>query len=276
MKSEDIIKDKFTIDALLKRAYFYKNSEEYIRFFSFLSRFKHYSRFNTMLVYAQNRAVTFFGGESYWKKKFNRTINANARPYVIIVPGGPVMMVYDILDTDGELPAIEWIEKELGRIIYETDYRFKEVKLDHAINMAKSWGITIQDSEMSLFHYGSINADRAQNKLVIDLNKNQIGLGKLNTLVHELAHLYLGHLGVNKLTNNSGEVQLLLSRRNLSLEARELEAESVSFLILNKLGYETRSAEYLADYIKSENTLLEVNYEIIIKTADFIEKKYLR
>jgi antirestriction protein ArdC len=69
---------------------------------------------------------------------------------------------------------------------------------------------------------------------------------------------------------------ITLHDRKLSRAAEELEAETVAYLIMNKLGLETRSAEYIAGYIKSDQVLLEVNYEIIIKTADKIEKLFIK
>ena len=53
-----------------------------------------------MLVYIQNDAVTFFGGISFWKKHFNRTIKRDAKPYIILAPNGPVMLVYDVMETE--------------------------------------------------------------------------------------------------------------------------------------------------------------------------------
>jgi hypothetical protein len=74
MDSSTHINDKFTIDELLHRSWQHKGSEEFFKFFNFIASFNHYSRFNTMLVYLQNEAVTFFGGTAFWKKRFNRTI----------------------------------------------------------------------------------------------------------------------------------------------------------------------------------------------------------
>ncbi len=101
MESDSHIIDKFTIDELLHRSWKHKDSKEFFKFFDFIAKFNHYSRYNSMLVYLQNEAVTFFGGKSFWKKKFDRTIKENARPYIILAPMGPVMMVYDVFDTEG-------------------------------------------------------------------------------------------------------------------------------------------------------------------------------
>jgi hypothetical protein len=63
------------------------------------------------------------------------------------------------------------------------------------------------------------------------------------TLVHELAHLYCGHLG----TPNA---RWWPDRQNLSHAVREFEVESVSYLVCTRLGIHTASDEYLAAYIR--------------------------
>jgi hypothetical protein len=50
-----------------------------------------------------------------------------------------------------------------------------------------------------------------------------------------------------------------------------LEAETVSFLICKKLGLETRAAEYIASFIKSDDDRQKFSYENVIKMADKIE-----
>ena len=53
-----------------------------------------------MLVYSQNPEVQYFGTRDFWKKTFDRTVNENARPYVIIVPFGPAALAYDVREKE--------------------------------------------------------------------------------------------------------------------------------------------------------------------------------
>lgn len=271
----DYIQDKFTLDALFKRAYMYKSSQEYVRFIKFISRFNHYSRFNTMLVYAQNRAVTFFGGEAYWRKKFNRTIKEDARPYVIMAPGGPVMMVYDIFETEGVQTPEQLLEEGLGNRPFEVKGLFNPFILQHAIEACDRLGITVKLRPLSYFNGGFITTIFS-GKLEINLNAHATDAEKMGVLLHELAHLFLGHTGHKSLFPIDKPKTINLLTRTLSKEAEELEAETVSYLIMHKLGLETRSAAYIAGYINSNELLLEVNYEVIIKMADKIEKLFVK
>lgn len=271
----DYNQDKFTLDALFKRAYRYKNSAEFVRFISFINRFNHYARYNTMLVYAQNRAVTFFGGEDYWRKKFNRTIKEDARPYVIMAPGGPVMMVYDIFETEGELSPAQLLEDGLGRRPFEVKGHFIPETMYKALESAFSIGIQVKFKPLSYFNGGYVTTIFS-GKLEINLNENAPKAEQFATLLHELAHLFLGHTGHKSLYMHNKLRPINLPQRKLRQAAEELEAETVAYLIMYKLGLETRSAEYIAGYIKSDEVLLEVNYEIIIKTADKIEKLFIK
>jgi len=77
----------------------------------------------------------------------------------------------------------------------------------------------------------------------IQLNRNLSTESRYGTLIHELAHLYCGHLG----TPNGRRWP---DRQNLSQVVREFEAESVGYLVCVRLGVDTASDEYLAGYVR--------------------------
>jgi hypothetical protein len=89
----------------------------------------------------QNDAVTFFGGTSFWKKKFKRTIKEDARAYVILAPMGPVMLVYDVMDTEGQETPEEFLKKGLGRKPFEVIGTIDPKMLDKTIQIASDYGI---------------------------------------------------------------------------------------------------------------------------------------
>ncbi|SMO77696.1 protein of unknown function [Saccharicrinis carchari] len=266
--------DRYTISALFKRAKEYRSSAEYINFIQFIERFNHYSRYNTMLVYTQNRAVTFFGGESYWKKKFRRTIKEDARPYIILAPGGPVMLVYDIFDTEGELTPQELLEEGLGSNPHKVNGELNESRLIDAIDLAQQWGIVVKKRPLSYFNGGFVTTI-VTGKLEINLKEELGAAEQFSVLIHELAHLFLGHTGHKELIHIEKTKKLRIEPRRLNQNAEELEAETVSYLILKRLGLTSKSAEYIAGYIKSDSLLQEVNYEMIIKVADKIESLFI-
>ena len=274
---DEFIADKFTIDDLLKRSWLFKGSADFKKFIDFISGFHHYSRYNTMLVYIQNPNVTFFGGASYWKKKFTRTVKNDARPYIILAPNGPVMLVYDIFDTEGTETPEEFLESGLGRKPFEVVGRLDKSTLEYAVDEAKKWGVKIAIKPLSYFNAGYVTTIFSRNGgIEICLKDGLTKEERFSVLIHELAHLFLGHTGHKSLVYNGREKPTTLLNRKLSRTAEELEAETVSYLICHKLGLESRSAEYIAGYIKDEDDLLQFSYEIVIKTADKIEKMFVK
>jgi hypothetical protein len=277
-EKENFIDDKFSIDQLLKQSFDYLKSDAFIKFIDFIASFDHYSRYNVTLVHFQNRAVTFFGGHSFWRKKFNRTVNKGAKPHVILVPNGPVMMVYDIFDTTGEESPEEFIEKGLGRKPLEVKGEFDPKRLSFAIRVAQDYGIKVAFKPLSYFNAAYVDfTDR--DKPEIYIKEGLSPAQSLSFLIHELAHLFLGHTGqkelVNHITVQSASKKIYIAGRDLSVTARELEAETCRYLLCYKMRLETRSAEYMAHYIKSDDDLIQFSYENVIKTADKIEKLFL-
>ncbi len=117
--NDKFVNDKFTIDELIRRSWNLRDKKTFTKFIDFIARFDHYSRFNTMLVYIQNKEVTFFGGTSYWKKNFNRTISKDAKPYIILAPKSPVMLVYDVMETEGVEKPKDFLDNLLGQKLFE-------------------------------------------------------------------------------------------------------------------------------------------------------------
>jgi len=280
MENDSYNNDKLTIDELFRRSRKYQNTNEFFRFFNFIARFNHYSRFNTMLVYLQDESVTFFGGTNFWEKKFHRSVKEDARPYVILQPFSPVMLVYDILQTEGRESPQEFIEKGLGTKPFEVKGKINRRILDDSITISTNWGIKILYRPLSFFNPGYITTI-FKGRLEIALKEDMSYEENFSVLIHELGHLFLGHTGHFSLRQigkdpekQPKEIKLL--QRKLTRTAEELEAETVSFLICKKLGLETRAAEYLAGYISSENDLEQFSHEIVIKTADKIEEMFLK
>lgn len=265
------INDKYTIDELFKRSLRYKSSKDFTKFFTFIASFNHYSRYNTMLVYIQNPEVTFFGGSSFWKQR-NRTINVEAKPLLILCPNGPMMCVYDIYDTLGKKSVDEFLKDGLGTTSMKG---FISQKLyDNLLKSVTNWGIKVLFKPLSFFHGGYITTIFS-GRLEIVLKENATKEENFSVLIHELAHLFLGHTGHKTLNHLYLKKFIKLSDHKLSKTAKELEAETVSFLICCKVGLKTNAAEYLAGYIKDEKDLAEFNYELVIKTADKLEKLFL-
>ena len=284
MQTEDENKkhaaDSYSIDELFHRSIKYRGSEAFIKFVDFISKMNHYSRFNSLMVYAQNEAVTFFGSRAFWQKRHNREIHPEARAYIILVPRGPVTLAYDIFDTMGDLSPENFLKQGLGYNIHEVSGELPPGMSDYALWEAKSWGIKVVEKPLSYFNSGYIKKQFARYP-ELGLKQGFSPKNNFPVLMHELGHLFLGHLGYSFLQYDSGMGQmdksvLLPDRSTMQYNICELEAETVSYLICKKAGLETRSAEYLAGYIHNEEDLNSFSYETVMKTADKIEKLFVQ
>jgi IrrE N-terminal-like domain len=108
--------------------------------------------------------------------------------------------------------------------------------------------------------------DRRHEAILI-LNSNHSLETKYATLVHELTHLYCGHLG----TPNQ---KWWPDRTGLHKGIQEFEAESLCHLVCERLGIVNPSAKYLANYLKEneEGDVPAISFERVMASAGLIEQ----
>jgi antirestriction protein ArdC len=90
---------------------------------------------------------------------------------------------------------------------------------------------------------------------------------QFTTLAHELGHLFLGHLGKDKALN----VPERPNRLEANHTQRELEAESVAYLVCARNGVTSRSETYLANYVKQNTTVGEIDLYLVMRAAGQVE-----
>lgn len=258
--------DSLTLDELFRRSLHFRSSKNYIELLKFIRKFKKYSIYNNALVYLQNPNVTFYATASHWWKKFERRVKEDARAMVILAPMTPVLFVYDLVDTYGhELPQ-SLINP------YQTEGEFDPKKLELTIDNLLRDKIKVSKKPYSFLHAGSAvkyyfwdSKRNASSKVEIHINEDLNEADSYATLCHEIAHIYLGHLGNDK-------DEWWPNRRKLEDRLCELEAESVAYLVCDRFGIKTKSDEYLASHINSEDDMKLISVESVIKTAGLIER----
>jgi hypothetical protein len=270
------------LDELFRLAGEYKTTNEYRELLDFVGRFRFYSPYNAMLVHIQMPGAEYVAPPHRWLREYRRHIRPGARPIVILQPMGPVMFVYDVWDTepeDGAPPLPPEIERP-----FET--RGGEVggELWKTIENAKRDGVRITKREAGSQDAGEIrNAEgekyiafqskqrrepeyvRIRVRYELLVNSQLSAAAQYATLVHELGHLYCGHLG----TPNP---KWWPDRRGLSRELREFEAESVCYLLCTRLGIDNPSAQYLSGYMKNHDATPTISLECVMKSAGLIEQ----
>jgi hypothetical protein len=258
------------LDQLFQNAGAYRKSSDYQELFQFMRKFPAFAPYNCFLLHVQKPGAAYVATARQWRERFGRTIKPGARPLVILVPFGPVEFVYDVLDTEGktDFPK-ELLEpfKTDGLVppgvyrqtvgnLYRDRVRYEEA--DHGANWAGS--ISAAGSGQSI----GAGPDALRAFYVMLVNKNLDRGAKYATLVHELAHLYCGHLG-------TPDDSWWPDRRGETLQHREFEAESAAWLVCERAGIKNPSAEYLSGYLRENQEVPAISLDAVLKAVGYIE-----
>jgi hypothetical protein len=258
------VKEKETIssiDFLLNQSRRYQSSDAFQEMIDFVGRFRDYAPYNNMLVRLQNPSCSFYATAKDWHARFNRAIKQDARPMLILAPMHPVMLVYDLDQTEGsELP------KELSKFS-KFEGKWNHRFLERLVENAAGYGIRVQFKSLSSTHGGFATVARGADdwKMRIVVHDGLDEPSRSGVLCHELAHILLGHLG-------SDFDGWWPSRANLSHASVEVEAEAVAWIVTTRLGLSGSSATYLSRHLKDGQTPAGVSLDMIGKTAGLVER----
>ena len=265
-----------SINDVLSNSLEFKKSTEFIKFFKFLARFDNYSFFNSTLIYIQNKNVAYYGSRYFWKKRFKRNINKNARSYLILTPYRPITIVYDIIDTNGEMSIDEILSIGLPFSPFKVNGEIDKRIYDNLFRNIGKWQIPIYFRPLTYFNAGHIT-NAISERLEICICSKKSKEENFSIIIHELAHLMLGHtqhLHIINIEKPHFKYELP-QRSNLSRSEKELEAEIIALLICKRYGLETHAMEYIAIHIINNNSIKHFNYHTVIKVADKILRLFL-
>lgn len=273
---------RHALDELFTFARQYRSSRAYHDLLQFVARFRFYSPFNALLVHVQMPGAAFVAPAHRWQREYGRVIKAGARPLVILQPRGPVMFVFDVSDVEpgrGARPLPPEIEKP-----FEVRKGIIGPELKRTIQNAKRDGVLVafrQAGSQSAGQIGPAEPREPQSFLArsspaeewvkipvryeLLLNAHHSPEASYATLAHELGHLYCGHLG-------TPDDKWWPDRRGLPSDLRELEAESVSYLVCGRLGIDSPSESYVASILKKDGEIPPISLELVMKAAGLIEQ----
>jgi hypothetical protein len=249
------------LDELFGRSHRFRRSKKFAETVDFIARFHEYSPFNNMLVFLQNPLATYFATASHWQKVFQRTIKDEARGMIILAPRTPVLVVYDVADTDGP-PLPEQLQ-----VFSRTSGRFNPMILERTIKNCERDKIRVESKDMGELR-GGFSTARVQDenwKIRVGLRDKLDEGAAYAVLCHELAHVYLGHLGADK---EGGWPY----RLNLPHNVAEIEAESVAYIVCRRAGLRTHSAEYLSSYMEDSADVESISIDLVSRAAGRIEE----
>ena len=251
-----------SFDQLVRRSKQYRSAASFREMLDFMARFREYAPYNNMLVHLQSPACSFFATETDWRKRFGRTVKEDARPLLILAPMRPLMCVYDIGDTDGpplptellEFSAFEGpITDEVLHLLVDNAARHDRIRVDF-----KSLSMTL--SGFATFHRGP-----GDWKMRIAVHGALDVASKVGVLCHELAHIYLGHLGPDA-------DRWWPARSNLDHHSVEIEAEATAYLVTSRLGLTGTSHAYVSQHLSEGDVPAGVSLDLIAKVAGRIEQ----
>lgn len=256
------------LDQLLADSRVYKTTDAYKKLLEFVVRLRNVAPFNAMLLQLQKPGLTYAASAHDWERRFHREIKDDARPLLILWPFGPVATVYDVLDTfDPEHSDADGLPEDLTTFFSTGD--ITSGRMESFRQMLERKRIELRWVDRGDASAGSIQVveqdnDKEGASYLLKINQNQPPAVQFTTLVHELAHLFLGHIGANKKLNIS-------KRRSLSYSEVEIEAESVAYLVCERNGVTARSESYLARFVDDRVSVETIDVYQIMRSAGQVE-----
>lgn len=250
------------LDELLTDSRLYTQSKDYKALLDFVVRLRAFAPFNAMLLHLQKPGLSYAASAYDWRDRFGRTIKEGARPLLILWPFGPVALVYDVQDTEGaELPEDVASFTARGPIDAEQLKRMRALMDRKNIQSVE---VDTGDAKAgSIRVVGRAGTDNEATMYRIQINRNHPPAVQFATLTHELAHLFLGHLGPNR--------RLKVPERLVRGPHEEIEAESVSYLVCKRNGVESKPHTYLANFVEANSTIERLDIYPIMRAAGQVE-----
>lgn len=251
------------LDQLLEDSRLYRSSKDYRDLLDFVVQLRNFAPFNAMLLQVQKPGLRYAASARDWRERFGRDVKEKARPRLILWPFGPVALVYDVVDTDGKpLPEDVAAFSARGAV--------SAARIADFARLLTRSGIECLESDEGDNHAGCIRvvyrtaSAKERSWYRMFFNQNHAPPVQFATIAHELGHLFLGHLGEDQNRHIKGRSQLPHAQR-------ELEAESVSYIVCCRNGVESRAQTYLTDYVQANTTIESLDLFEIMRAAGKVE-----
>lgn len=225
-----------------------KQSAQFTQWIDTASKFHNYSLGNVILIAMQKPGATHVAGYHAWQDKFNRQVMKGEHGIAILAPCAykskddeedarqehiyyKTVYVFDISQTTGDpLPdPPDW----------KSPARQEELQ-SRMMNFANANGILVEVKELDGETQGTCEFKH------ITLSPR----AGTKTLIHELAHALLDHSQAIQLTR----------------ETREIQAESIAYVVSKHFGMECNAPNYLALW-DADSAKIKDNLNVISKTA---------
>ena len=240
-----------------------------MHFVQFASRLKRLGAYNIMMVFTQRPGASAVASREEWLAA-GQTVRPDAIPILILHPKGPIRPVFELVDTlprqdrdprvdpFGAIGSFDAARLErLIRVLARPTKRRLTVEVtceDFGGDLA---GRITGFAQPSLAQADLLGASDPATAIQsggparwrIKLNRRLTPPEQFATLLHELGHLFCGHLGGFDMDNSAADEYGWPDRRGLPHATREIEAELVAWHICEREGLTTGSPLYLNGYM---------------------------
>ncbi len=254
----------------------YFNSDTYKAFLNTMSKLNNYSLNNLFLIVAQNPKASAVASFKAWKS-FDRHVKKGEKALKIWAPyqvtrkdekGKPVLNKkgQEVKDTRFRLVPVFDVSQTEGKELPQPVYELEGTHQDYANlyraakETAAAKGIAFEISKEPMEAHGFYSP--TDSKIVIRAGMSE--RETLSTIFHEMAHADLHN-------------PKSLEGQHLTRTTKELQAESVAYVVANHYGLDTSSYSfgYLAGWSKEPDSLADLEAQLSIvqqEAKDLIQR----
>lgn len=253
-------KERPLIEQLIAATRLYDSSQAIEELMAFTIRLREFAPFNAMLLHIQKPGLTHAATAHDWWHRFGRVPKPGARPLLILRMMGPVDFVFDLQDTEGQdLPVDAFAFPTFGNM---SDTSFAEVMKSVRGEMIDLAELDAGDGQAGWIRLSARSTKpKGKHRYQLAYNVNHDAPTRFVTVAHELAHLYLGHLGADP-------GRRAPERSDTPHALMEVEAEMTAYLVARRNGLKPRSESYLSNY---KGALNDLNLYAVMRTANAVE-----
>lgn len=253
------------LDDLITRALAYRTGPELQELLKFSHRFPHIAPYNAMLLHVQNPGIRYALRAAAWERGYGRRVRPGARPYVILRTMGPVEFVFDVSDTEPIDPTRDRVPA-LVTNPFPAKGKAPPLAMKRLSKACAKVSIEVVWQDLGSNLAGDVRRmkDRIA-EFYLRLNSKHTEAQQLGTLAHELAHVFCGHLGIDR-------AEIAPDRPTVMLDVREFEAEAVAFLVTDRPNLDIGSVAYLSGYLTNGKPLPNYSLDAVLKAAGKIEE----
>jgi len=256
------------LDKLLTDSKLYTQSKDYKALLDFVVRVRNFAPFNAMLLQVQKPGLSYAASAYDWRERFGRTPKEGARPLLILWPFGPVALVYDVLDTEGkDLP-----QDVASFFAHGAIDAGKLARLPRLMGSKRIEWLAVDQGDQRAGMIRVVERAKTAKEYTIYrvcVNRNHAAAVQFCTVAHELGHLFLGHLGPDPKLNVPD--RHLPKDEKKRRAQKELEAESVAFIVCARNGVTSKSETYLKDYVDKNTAVDSVDLYHVMRAAGQVE-----